>query len=179
MNAPRIEPVTEPYSPEVAARFAALLPPGMTPPAIFRVVAKNAGLFSWLVDSGLLGSRGLLDRRALSDRLRELVILRTCTATGNQYEFDLHARTVAKRMGLSALEVEHLRAASLPETGWSDAERALVGFVDQVVSRQALGDETWAKVRASYSEETLLEVTLLSGLYVAIAMLVQLSRPRD
>lgn len=179
MQAPRIDPVTEPYSPAVAARFAALLPQGMTPPAIFRVVAKNTELFSWLVDSGLLGPRGLLDRRGLSDRLRELVILRTCTATNNQYEFDLHARTVARRMGLSPVEVEQLRRAALPEAGWSVAERALVEFVDQVVSRQPLSAETWACVRASYSEETLLEVTLLSGLYVAIAMLVHLAQPRD
>ena len=41
MSSTRIAPVAPPYSPALAERFARLVPPGMTPPAIFRAVARN------------------------------------------------------------------------------------------------------------------------------------------
>jgi hypothetical protein len=73
----RIAPVTAPYSAALADRFATLLPPGVEPPVLFRAVARNEGLFNHLVDSGLLGPTGLLDRRALPAALREALVLRT------------------------------------------------------------------------------------------------------
>ena len=51
------------------------------------------------IDSGWLGPTGLLDRRVLPARLRELLILRTCVAAGNDYEWQLHVNTISARMG--------------------------------------------------------------------------------
>ena len=42
---PRIAPVVPPYSDALRQRFARLMPPEMTPPAIFRAVARNEALF--------------------------------------------------------------------------------------------------------------------------------------
>ena len=61
----RITPVAPPYSAALAERFARLLPPGMTPPVIFRTVARNESLFLHLVDSGLLGRTGWYAKRTV------------------------------------------------------------------------------------------------------------------
>src|SRR5437773_11062052 len=121
----RIAPVVPPYSAALAERFARLLPAGMTPPVIFRTVARNESLFLHLVDSGWLGPTGLFDRRVLPARLRELLILRTCVATGNDYEWQLHVNTISARMGLSETQID----ATRDEPAWSAEERAAVSLV--------------------------------------------------
>ena len=48
---PRIEPLAEPYTPEVAERLAALMPGAREPIRLFRTFARNlpmaAGLNAW------------------------------------------------------------------------------------------------------------------------------------
>jgi 4-carboxymuconolactone decarboxylase len=182
---PRIAPVVPPYSSALAERFARLMPPEVTPPAIFRTVARNESLFLHLVDSGWLGPTGLLDRRVLPRRLRELLILRTCTAARNDYEWHLHANTISARMGLSDAQIDDTawsadeRAALALVDGalWSEAERAAIDLVDALVRRLDVDDALYVRLREHYDEPTLIEMTQLVGLYTGVAMLVALARP--
>ena len=176
---PRIDPVTAPYSEALQQRFARLVPPGMTPPAIFRTVARNESLFLHLVDSGLLGRTGLLDRRVLSPRLRELLILRTCVAARNDYEWHLHVDTISARMGLSEAQIADTRSAIPDAALWPDAERAAMALVDAMVQRLDVDDALYARVREHHDEPTLIEMTHLIGLYTGVAMLVALARPQS
>jgi alkylhydroperoxidase family enzyme len=172
----RIEPVTPPYSAALAQRFAGILPPGMVPPAIYRAVARNEGLFLHLVDSGLLGPTGLLDRRMLPARLRELLILRTCVAAGNAYEWQLHVETISARMGLTPAQI----AATQDDAAgaeWTDAERAAIALVDALVRHLQVDDALYARLRQYFDEAQLIEMTQLVGLYTGVAMLVALTRP--
>jgi alkylhydroperoxidase family enzyme len=173
----RIEPVTAPYSPALQQRFARLVPPDLTPPAIFRAVARNEGLFLQLVDSGLLGPTGLLDRRVLPTALRELLILRTCVAAGNHYEWHLHVDTISARMGLSAGQIEDTRSETPAPELWSDDQRAAMQLADALVRRLAVDDTFYAALREHFDEPTLIEMTQLVGLYTGVAMLVALARP--
>ena len=173
----RIEPVAAPYSPALAERFARILPPGMTPPAIYRAVARNEPLFCLLVDSGLLGPTGLLDRRALPSHLRELLILRTCVAARNHYEWQLHVRTISARMGLSAEQIEDTRSAAPSDRLWPPAEQALFALVDALVGKLAVDEPLYARLRYHFDEAQLLEMTQLVGLYTGVAMLVALAQP--
>ncbi len=173
---PRIHPVTAPYSDALAARFARILPPAMSPPAIFRTVARNEALFLHLVDSGLLGPTGLLDRRALPPALRELLILRTCVAAGNAYEWALHVKTISERMGLSAAQIADTRSARPDPTLWTAAQLACMALVDALVPRLDVDDDTYAGLRHHFDEATLIEMTQLVGQYVGVAMLVALAR---
>jgi 4-carboxymuconolactone decarboxylase len=174
---PRIAPLEPPYPAAVAERFARLLPPGLTPPRLFATVARNEGLFCHLVDSGWLGPTGLLDRRFLPPRLRELVILRTCAAAGNDYEWRLHVHTIAARMGLSDAQIDDTRSAQPDAALWSDAERAAMRLADALVTRLAVDDALYAALREHFDEPTLIEITQLIGLYTGVAMLVALARP--
>ena len=173
----RIAPLAAPFSDGLAQRFARLVPPGMVPPAIFRAVARNEGLFSQLVDGGLLGPTGLLDRRVLPRPLREMLILRTCAAAGNDYEWHLHVDTISARMGLSAAQVADTRSAEPAPALWSEAERAAMALADALVRRLDVDDALYARLHAHFDEPTLIEMTQLIGLYTGVAMLVALVRP--
>jgi 4-carboxymuconolactone decarboxylase len=173
----RIEPVVAPYSVPLTERFAKLLPAAMTPPAIFRTVARNEGLFLHLVDSGLLGPTGLLDRRVLPPGLRELLILRTCVAARNDYEWHLHVDTISARMGLSEAQIADTRSAQPDAVLWSEAERVAMALADALVKRLSVDDALFAELREHFDEPTLIEMTQLVGLYTGVAMQVALARP--
>jgi 4-carboxymuconolactone decarboxylase len=177
IRSPRIAPLAEPLPPAVAERMSRLVPNGMKPPQLFLTVARNQGLFNALVDSGLLGPTGLWDRRVLSRRLRETVILRTCVAAGNDYEFNLHVQTISERMGLTLQQIEDLRQPLPSPEFWEPGEHAAMQLVDALVRHLAVADEVFAEARAHHDDATLLEIVQLTGFYTQVAMMVAMARP--
>lgn len=173
----RIAPVTAPYSATLTDCFARLLPPGMTPPVLFRAVARNEGLFKHLVDTGLLGPTGLMDRRVLPGALREAMILRTCVAWRNHYEWQLHVGTIARRMGLSDAQIADTRRARPDPALWPAQTFVLFELVDALVLEHEVGDALFARLREHADEALLIEVTQLVGLYSGIGMLAALIQP--
>ena len=103
--APRIEPVSEPYAPDVAARLAALMPPGEPPIRLFRTFVRNlpmaAGLNAW-------GGYYLSRKLSLSLRERELVIDRTTARCGCEYEWGVHIAFYADRVELTPEQIRSL-----------------------------------------------------------------------
>ncbi|TAL27033.1 MAG: hypothetical protein EPO01_00850 [Aquabacterium sp.] len=180
---PRIAPAAAPLSPALTQRLSRLLPPSLPPPQLFLTVARNEGLFNFMVDSGWLGQSGLLDRRHLPRPLREALILRTCTASRNGYEFNLHEQTISRAMGLSDAQIESLRNAPpgwpQPDAAalWTDAELAALRLVDALVSRLDLDDAGFDELRLHHGEAEIVEMTLLIGVYTGVAMLVAVARP--
>jgi alkylhydroperoxidase family enzyme len=170
-------PVRAPYPGALAERFARLVPATMEPPALFRAVACNEGLFNHLVDSGWLGPTGLLDRRVLPRRLRELLILRTCHANHNDYEWRLHVGTISARMGLGEAEIADTWNTTPDGASWTAAELTAMAMVDSLVRERALPDALYARLREHFDEATLIEMTQLVGLYTGVAMLVALLQP--
>ncbi len=177
MSVPRIAPLADPLPPAVAERLARLLPPGMAAPQLFLTVARNEGMFVQMVDSGWIGPTGLWDRHVLPTALREAVVLRTCVACRNDYEFNLHVQTISGRMGLTAAQIDDIRRAAPDAALWSEAERAVLTMVDALVTRLGLGDAEFARVRSHHDEATLIEITQLVGAYTGVAMLVGLANP--
>lgn len=173
----RIAPLQPPFADPLRQCFDRILPPGLLPPVLFRTVARNESLFTDMVDMGLLGKTGLLDRRALARPLRELIILRTCVAAGNDYEWNLHVKTISERMGLTPAQIADTRTPEPSSSLWGDAERAALRLVDALVGRHAVADELYAELRRHYDEATLIEMTLLTGLYTAVAMIVAVAKP--
>jgi len=173
----RIAPLDSPLPPPLAQRMARLLPATMTAPVLFRAVARNEGLFNFLVDSRMIGPTGLLDRRWLDSALREAVILRVCTASGNDYEWQLHVGTISARMGLSPEQIADTRSA-VPAAGlWSDGQRAAMALADALVHERRVDDALFARARACFDDAQLIELTQLIGLYTGVAMMVALVQP--
>jgi 4-carboxymuconolactone decarboxylase len=175
----RITPAAAPYSDALQQRFARVLPPGMNPPRLYRIVARNESLFVDLVDSGLLGVTGLFDRGVLPSRLRELLILRTCVAAGNDYEWHLHVDTgLSNQMGISDPETADTRRDTPDDDLWTPAECAAMELVDALVHRIDMDDMLYARLREHYDEPMLIEMTQLIGWYTIVAMQVALASLR-
>jgi 4-carboxymuconolactone decarboxylase len=173
----RIAPLEAPFPPALAERVARLVPATMTPPVLFRAVARNEGLFNFLVDSRLLGPNGLLDRRELDAALREALILRVCVACGNDYEWQLHVGTISARMGLSAEQIADTRAAAPDARLWPAATLQAMALADALVQTRHVDDVLFTRLRAHFDEARLIELTQLVGLYTGVAMMVALVQP--
>jgi alkylhydroperoxidase family enzyme len=177
MSPPRIVAVPEPLANPLASQIAKLIPPGMPAPKLFLSVARNASLFAFMVESGLIGPTGLMDRRTLAKDVRETLILRTCVATRNDYEFNLHVQTISSRMGLSMAQIDDVRSEQLSSALWRGELVILVKLVDALVKHLNVPDELYASARQCFSEDDLIEITQLVGLYTGVAMMVALIRP--
>ena len=177
MSVPRIAPLATPLGDPLASQMAKLIPPGMPPPQLFLSVARNAGLFEFMVTSGLIGPTGLMDRHMLPMEVRETLILRTCVATRNDYEFNLHVQTISERMGLSMAQIDDVKLEVISPILWRDDLRVLTRVVDSFVKTLKLSDGLYAEAKEHFTLEELIEITQLIGLYVGVAMMVGLIQP--
>jgi 4-carboxymuconolactone decarboxylase len=172
----RIAPVAAPYSDALQQRLARVVPEGLKPPRIYRIVARNESLFLNLVDTGVLGLTGLFDRGVLPTRLRDLLILRTCVAAGNDYEWRLHVDPgLSTHMGLSDAEIADTRNDTPDTDLWTHAERAAIELAGALVRHSKVDDGLYGRLREHYDEPTLIEMTQLVGWYTIVAMQVALA----
>jgi len=164
---PRIAPLEEPCSEEVAELLASMMPPGMPPLRLFRTLARSPRLLRKLRAANLL-DRGPLDRRD-----RELVILRTCARCGAEYEWGVHVAFFAKRVGLTDETVEATVLAPVGAEGpFGERDATLVALADELHDTSRIGEETWARLRAGWSDEQILELIVLAGFYHVISFVV-------
>jgi alkylhydroperoxidase family enzyme len=163
-TAPRIAPLEPPYSPDIAAQFDRIMH-GAPPLMLFRVVAGNARAWEKFT------AGGLLDRGPLSLRQREIVIDRTCTRTGCEYEWGVH---VAAFAGAAHLTEEQVRATVLGDADagcWSTAESVLIAAVDALHERATFNAAEFASLSAHYNEAQIFEIILLCGFYRTVSYL--------
>ena len=102
---PRIQPVDADLSEPLKSKMEKVFPAALPSPNLYRIVARYESLFIDMIDMGFIGPTGLMDRKTIPPRRRELLILRTCMQARNEYEFHLHERTISERMGLTAREI--------------------------------------------------------------------------
>jgi 4-carboxymuconolactone decarboxylase len=178
MTSTRISPVALPLSEPLASQMAKLIPVSMPAPQLFLSVARNAGLFEFMVFSGFIGPTGLMDRRTLPKDVRETLILRTCVATRNDYEFNLHVQTLSERMGLSMAQINDVKSGVVSSELWRDDLQVLTRIVDALVKNLSIADDLYAEATQHFTEEHLIEITQLVGLYTGVAMMVGLIRPK-
>jgi alkylhydroperoxidase family enzyme len=163
---PRIEPLEQPYEPEVQASFDAIMPPGSPPLVLFRTLAK--GERAWRK----FRAGSLLDRGPLSLRQRELVIDRTCALAGAEYEWGVHITAFAATARLTPEEVAATASEGSESAVWSEADRVLLQTAEALHDRARLTDGEFARLRAHYDETQILEVLLLCGFYRTVAYVV-------
>jgi AhpD family alkylhydroperoxidase len=137
---------------------------GGPPPNVFTTLARNRGLFRrWLWFAG-----GLMPGGGLPRRDTELVILRVAHNTGCDYEWGHHEH-LGKRAGLSAEEVARVReGAAAP--GWTPRQRMLLRAADELHGEGRIGDALWAELSVELDDRRLIELCLLVGHYVMLAM---------
>jgi len=168
--APRIAPANPPYAPEVQARFDALMPPGVEPLVLFRVLAQDLRLFQRFMGAGLL------DKGHLTLRQREIVIHRVTAQCGSEYEWGVHAAFFAERAGLGAAALRATVRGGPDDPCWSAEDALLIRFCDALLADCTIGDALWAELRAAFGEEAMIELLLLAGFYRTVSYLTNALR---
>jgi alkylhydroperoxidase family enzyme len=163
----RIEPLHPPYVGEVAERLEAMMPPGVPPIRLFRTFAKNLPMAKAM---GPWGGYELSKHPSLSMRDREIVIDRTCARCGCEYEWGVHIAFFAERVGLTSQQVSSLTHGEATDACWTnDRDRLLIEAVDAMHDTGRVNDDLFARIGFVFSEEQVLDLTMLCGWYHAIS----------
>jgi alkylhydroperoxidase family enzyme len=175
---PRIQPVDTRLEEPLKSKMAKIFPSDMPAPALYRTIARNEPLFIEMIDAKLIGPTGLLDRKTFPPKVRELLILRTCALTRNEYEFNLHVQTISEAMGLSKEQIDDLKSETVSEHMWSESEISLIHLVDGLVKNIEVKQVVFENALKHFDEPELIELTLLVGQYTSVAMVVALAKPK-
>ncbi|MCB9587331.1 MAG: carboxymuconolactone decarboxylase family protein [Polyangiaceae bacterium] len=163
---PRIEPLTEPFSDSVAEDLRRLMPPGIPPLKLFRVLAHNPRVL------GRVRRGGLLDPGSISLRQREIVILRATARAGAEYEWGVHAMFFGAAANLGSDQLAQLTCVPIPAEAFSEAERALVALVDELHETSDVSEDVWLEASRHFDAEQLVECVVLAGLYRMVSYVV-------
>jgi alkylhydroperoxidase family enzyme len=125
---------------------------------IFTTLARHPKLLKrWAAFGGTLLAGGDLPARE-----REILILRTGANCRSEYEWGQHVR-IGKDAGLTDDEIR--RVFDGADAGWGDDDRALIVAADELHRDSRISDDTWAALRARYSDKQLIELLMVVGQY--------------
>lgn len=110
----------------------------------------------------------VLSASTLSDRQREILVLRVASVRGATYEWAQHA-ILAEDAGLTSDDVARIERGPEAE-GWSTLERAMLMAVDELVRDAMVADATWAALAREFDEQQLMDLVFTVGAYEALAM---------
>ncbi len=104
-----------------------------------------------------------LRREGLTDRQREILILRTGWKCASGYELAQHQR-VARAAGMTVADMERIRRGP-DAAGWEPGEAALCRAADELHDTGTLNDATWAALAERHDEAQVIGVVMLVGYY--------------
>ena len=106
----------------------------------------------------------------LTERQRELIILRVASVRQADYEWAQHV-LIARDAGLD--EEQIARIADGPDPWfWGDLESALLGAVDELLVEGSISNPTWSLLSAELDTQQLLDVIFTVSGYDAFARML-------
>lgn len=162
----RISPAEPPYPQDIQARLDKVMPSGVPPLTLFRMLARDTRLFERFMGGGLL------DKGHLALRQREIVIDRVTARCGSEYEWGVHIAFFGERAGFSPDQVRSLVHGSAEDACWQDeAERVLIRVCDALHERATIDEPLWTAFTGHFSDAACLEVLMLAGFYRTVSYL--------
>lgn len=166
----RIAPAPQPYEPDMEETLLKLMPEGVEPLRLFRMMARSPRLFRRFM------AGGLLDKGSISLREREIAIDRACARCGGEYEWGVHVALFAQAVGFGPAEVAATLAEGAGAACWSARERLIIRLVDQLHETSTIDDALWDELSRAFQDEQLLELIMLAGLYHMVSFVVNATR---
>jgi alkylhydroperoxidase family enzyme len=127
-------------------------------------------------EAGLKGftrmGNALLNRSELDPTLRELAILRVGRLSRAAYEVFQHER-IAREAGVDEAKITALREATVASPVFTDNDRAVLRFTDDVVRNVRASDKTLKAVQAFLTPGALVELTLTIGYYMMVCRFLE------
>lgn len=112
----------------------------------------------------------VLRGNSLSERHRELVILRVAVAWQSDYEWGLHA-IIARRVGMQDADLKAV-ACGPDDRHWDTFEAALLRATDQVLDRKPVDDALWEVLAASFTSQQLVDFMMTIAEFSLVAMML-------
>src|SRR6266404_8083039 len=109
--------------------------------------------------------------RKLDPKLRELAILRTGIVGDSKFEYSQHLK-VARMAGVSEDKLAAIKGWAVSDK-FTDVERAVMQATDEIVGRNLVEDETFAALKNHLSDEQILELFYVIGLWRMHGMIVR------
>lgn len=109
-------------------------------------------------------------RTSVEKRLNEFAILIQARIANAQYEWWAH-EPIARRAGLSDTVMADLRACRRP-AAMQDDERLVYDFCVQLSLNHRVPDALWQEAVTTLGEQRVIDLTVLSGTYVMVSMLL-------
>jgi 4-carboxymuconolactone decarboxylase len=103
-------------------------------------------------------------------KLNEMAILIVGRMWRSQVEWYAHG-PLAKKAGLSDSVIADLKAGRKP-SGMSPDEDVVYDFVTELMNRHAVSDELFSRAKKLLGEQQVVDLTAVSGTYVAVAMML-------
>ena len=116
-----------------------------------------------------LGGRLRFDG-VLPGKLRELAILVAARFWTAQFEWHAHAR-IAREEGLDAAAIAAIAEGAAPALATPE-EQAVYSFCRELHETRAVGGDTYAKAVETLGQEAVIELTVLSGYYTTVSMIL-------
>jgi 4-carboxymuconolactone decarboxylase len=109
-------------------------------------------------------------KTSVNKRLNEFAILIQARISNAQYEWWAH-EPIARRAGLSDEVMDALRACRRPDS-MQDDERLVYDFCIQLSLNHRVPDGLWQEAVSQMGEQAVVDLTVLSGTYVMVSMLL-------
>lgn len=137
------------------------------------------GPYNPMIRSPVLGQR-LYDlfyylrwQTSVPTKLNEFAILIVGRQWRSQVEWLVHAPLAAKA-GLSAEVIAELKAGNRPSKMAED-EAVTYDFVTELTSARKVSDETYARAKKIFNDQQIVDLTVVTGNYVMVAMMLAMA----
>jgi alkylhydroperoxidase family enzyme len=109
--------------------------------------------------------------RKLPAKLRELAVLRTGIVGESRFEYSQHLK-VARMVGVSEDKLAAIKGWAVSDK-FSGVERAVMQATDEIVGRNLVEDATFAALKSHLSDEQIMELFYVIGLWRMHGMIVR------
>lgn len=108
----------------------------------------------------------------IDGRLREIVIIRLGHLVASAYVLRQHVPVLAAGEGMTQTECDELSDWENSDP-FSDAERAVLAYVDAMTRDIVVPDDVFEPLRTHYTDRQIVELTLMIGAYISHARVLQ------
>ena len=161
----RIAPLEPPYDAKVQALFEVVMPEGMEPLELFRVLARSDRLFPRFMRAGVL------DKGPLPIRDREVAIHRTTAQCGAEYEFGVHVAAFGRPLGFSDALLRAILDAPFDAPEFDARQSAIVRLCDELHDTSSISEGLWRELREHFTDDQVLELIYTVGFYHTVSFL--------
>ena len=135
---------------------------------IYRMLANSEAGLKGFVRMG----NALLYRCELDAGLRELAIVRVGRLSRAAYEVFQHER-IAREAGVAEEKIAALRDATIEAPAFTDHEKAVLRYADDVVRNVRASDKNLKAIQAFLTPGAVVELTLTIGYYMMVCRFLE------